>query len=427
MLGAWFLLYALLGKGFAYAGYAPLYVGEILLAVGVVAMATTVPSGHLGSLARTPIGAILIVFMTWELACSLPYIDVYGTDVFRDGVIWGYALLAWATAAMVLRLRGFISTAISQFARFGRIYLILGPAAWIATSYWRDYLPVWSGTVISIPLIKGGEYCVHIAGIFAFLMQGLGIQGSTWMIIVIADALLAMSVRGGLLAFVVASAVAVLMRPRVERIFPILLAGVLIIGAMALFDVRFSAPVADRELSLAQLTSSLQSVVGASDRSDLEGTKQWRLGWWRKIWEYTFEGEYFWMGRGYGINLADSDGFQVGTPGEPLRSPHSAHLTFLARSGVPGFVLWILLQVAFITQLLRAYFKARQYKATVWIGLFSWVFAYWVAFTVSASFDVFLEGPMAGIPYWILFGFGWGAQVLFQFQRAKLESTSRVS
>jgi hypothetical protein len=34
---------------------------------------------------------------------------------------------------------------------------------------------------------------------------------------------------------------------------------------------------------------------------------------------------------------------------------------------------------------------------------------YWVAFIVNASFDVFLEGPMGGVWFWVLFGFGLAA------------------
>jgi hypothetical protein len=164
-----------------------------------------------------------------------------------------------------------------------------------------------------------------------------------------------------------------------------------------------------------QFSRNLQSIFGVVD-SDLEGTKQWRLNWWGKIWDYTVDGPYFWMGKGYGVNLADSDGFPAGTRDEPLRSPHSSHMSVLARSGVPGFVLWILLQIAWAASLTKSYFRARVLELAEWIGVFGWLLAYWVAFMVAASFDVFLEGPMAGIPYWIIFGLGWGAHILFQSQ-----------
>lgn len=56
MAGAWFFLYATLGEGFAVIGLAPFYVGEVLLAVGVVAAVT---SRRVGSLLRTPLGILL--------------------------------------------------------------------------------------------------------------------------------------------------------------------------------------------------------------------------------------------------------------------------------------------------------------------------------------------------------------------------------
>ena len=77
------------------------------------------------------------------------------------------------------------------------------------------------------------------------------------------------------------------------------------------------------------------------------------------ILDYTAFGDHFWTGKGYGINLADSDGFQVVWEGSPLRSPHNSHLTFLARSGVPGLALWALLQATVFFSLLRAYFRCR--------------------------------------------------------------------
>jgi len=167
-------------------------------------------------------------------------------------------------------------------------------------------------------------------------------------------------------------------------------------------------------VSVDVITNSLRSVIGDSERSELEGTKDWRLSWWSKIWEYTVNGPYFWQGKGYGINLADSDGFQVGTREEPLRSPHNSHLTVLARSGVPGFLLWLLLQLVWAASVAQSYVRARSLGWSSWAGVFAWVLAFWLAFVIEAAFDVSLESPMSGIPFWSVFGLGWGAHVLFQ-------------
>lgn len=411
MHGSWLGLYAFFGKGFAYAGWPPLYVSEFLMILGLVIL---VASRTLGHLLRTPIGALSVGFLALQLNATAPYLETYGLDTLRDGALWGYSLFAWIVAAMVLRLRGFLHTAVlDHFRRFAQLYLVLGPAVWLASLYLRDGLPHWPGTGISIPLIKGGEYCVHLAGILAFAFCGFQRRGP-WIALVLADALLGMGVRGGFLAFAVAGAFIVMLRPQIWKILALTSSTALVVAAMATFEVRLEIPGMAREFSLEQLSDSVRSVIGVSERRDLEGTKTWRLAWWREIREYTLKGPYFWQGKGYGINLADSDGFQVGTREEPLRSPHNSHLTFLARSGVPGFASWVLLQLAWLVTMLRGYIKASRLDLSLWSGFFAWVCAYWIAFAVSASFDVFLEGPMAAIPFWSLFGLGWGGHVIFR-------------
>jgi O-antigen ligase len=81
----------------------------------------------------------------------------------------------------------------------------------------------------------------------------------------------------------------------------------------------------------------------------------------------------------------------------------------LARAGVPGFVLWVLVQFAWLRQMLRRYRVSRTAGQRRWSQLFLFLIAYWLAFLVNASFDVSLEGPMAGIWFWTLFGVGLAA------------------
>ncbi len=404
-------MYAFLGKGFAYAGWPPLFAGELLLLFALVALFAT---GRIGVLLTTPLGILMGCFLAWQVICTAPYLEAFGLDSLRDSAIWGYAAFGLITAALVLRLPGFLEVAVRRYRRFARLYLFLGPAAWLATLYLRDWLPRWPDTAVTVPLIKAGEFCVHLAGILAFVLSGLSRSNQWWVFLILSDAMLAISARGGLLALLGASCFIILLRPRLERLLIVLTAGLMIVVAMAAFDVRFDLQGTSRELSLDQLSFSLTSIVGDSQRSDLEGTKNWRLNWWRAIRDYTVNGPYFWTGKGYGINLANSDGFPAGTRDEPLRSPHNSHVTFLARSGVPGFVLWATLQITWGGLMLDSYLRARRLHLAFWSGFFAWVLTYWIAFMVSAGFDVFLEGPMAGIPFWSVFGLGWGGQISFQ-------------
>src|SRR5262249_39446202 len=116
---------------------------------------------------------------------------------------------------------------------------------------------------------------------------------------------------------------------------------------------------------------------------------------------------YFWDGKGFGINLADDDGFQVvGEYGPPLRSPHNAYMTVLARMGGPGMVLFCGSQVLFGISMILGSLRARRAGAWWWARLDLWILSYWCAFLVNAAFDVYLEGPQGGIWFWCVIGLG---------------------
>jgi O-antigen ligase len=160
-----------------------------------------------------------------------------------------------------------------------------------------------------------------------------------------------------------------------------------------------------RPATFQQLIDNLLSVFGSSSDRNLEGTKQFRLAWWGKIVDYTVFGKYFWTGKGFGVNLADSDGFQTNAD-HSLRSPHNSEMTVLARMGVPGLVFWVLVQGSFGIGLLRATLAHRRAGAVQVAAVGGWLLAYWVAMMVDTSFDPYLEGPQGGIWFWVIFGLG---------------------
>jgi hypothetical protein len=158
-----------------------------------------------------------------------------------------------------------------------------------------------------------------------------------------------------------------------------------------------------RTISPDQIYENFSSMVpGNNAVTFLQETKQWRIEWWKSIIDYTVFGDYFWTGKGFGVNLALADGFHTG---DPNRSPHNALMTILARSGVPGAVLWIILQVTIGWSLLSRYFLAKAHGLTTLADVNLWLLTYWVAFVVNMSFEVYLEGPQGGIWYWCLVGY----------------------
>lgn len=160
-----------------------------------------------------------------------------------------------------------------------------------------------------------------------------------------------------------------------------------------------------RSVSIEQLMDNILSIFRSSDDPGLEGTKQFRLAWWGSIIDYTVFGDRFWTGKGFGINLADDDGFQSTADGS-LRAPHNSHLTVLARMGVPGFLLWLAIQAAYGFSLVRTVMRGRR-AGDVWLSMIAaWILVYWIAMLIDTSFDPYLEGPQGGIWYWALMGFG---------------------
>jgi O-antigen ligase len=209
--------------------------------------------------------------------------------------------------------------------------------------------------------------------------------------------------RAAILTIAVVALTLMLMRP-ISRwgklVFLVLLFGATFTATN--FEVNLGRT---RSVSVESLALAVQSIFGASGESAYDGTRGWRLNWWQDILNYTVFGEYFWTGKGYGVNLADSDGYQVYSD-QSLRSPHNGHLTILARGGVPGLLAWLVLQSGFAVALIRAYLRSRRAGAQEWAMVTLWVLAYWLAFMVNGAFDVFLEGPQGGIWFWSVFGFG---------------------
>ena len=171
-------------------------------------------------------------------------------------------------------------------------------------------------------------------------------------------------------------------------------------------DYILPPPVSEgRPATIEQIFENIGSIFSPVEDEGLEGTKRFRLRWWGAIINYTVFGEHFWTGKGFGINLADADGFQANVDGS-LRAPHNSHMTALARMGVPGFVLWVLLQGGFAIGLLWSVLVNRRAGDLKLAAMGGWILAYWAAMMVNTSFDPYLEGPQGGIWFWSLFGLG---------------------
>ena len=400
--------YALFGKGWAYVGVPPLFIGDALLVVGVLWLLLLTPV--LGVVLSSPPMWLVLLLMGWGCARTWPYLGRYRIDALRDAVIWGYAAFAPIVFGLVVARPDRLAVLFRLYSVFAKVFVASVPVVWLGLRFGGAAIPRWPWADVPVVHAKGGDLLVHLAGVIAFWAVGTAPVRPFWLLMLACNVgLIGAYNRGGLIAFLLVLAICGLFRPLAGPLWRL---GALVTVALlllALTDLRVRMPGKGREVSFSQLTDNVFSVVGDSEEQDLDGTKQWRLRWWGDIADYTLFGRHFWGGKGFGVNLADDDGYQ-GTAWEgQLRSPHNGHVTMLARAGVPGLALWLLVHLAWAAQVVNRYYQAKAAGRRTWQGAFLFLLAYWAAFMANASFDVFIEGPMGGIWLWTVYGVGLAA------------------
>src|SRR6476646_1834859 len=86
-LGALLAGYAIFGRGFAYIGVPPVYVGEVVFVMGIIAFLKSKCAA--ASLATLP-SLLLAILIGWVAIRTLPYLAEFGADALRDSAIIGY-------------------------------------------------------------------------------------------------------------------------------------------------------------------------------------------------------------------------------------------------------------------------------------------------------------------------------------------------
>jgi hypothetical protein len=398
--------YSLVGRSFAYLGVPPLFVGELVLLYGCY---TLIFSEDWSRILRTAWVWPLLAFMGWGLLRTVPFVGIYGADALRDAAIWAYGAYAIVVASLICAVPRRLLLLEGYFKSFAKILLILSPLTYWLSHFIAPTLPNAPWGDVPWLNIKGGDVVVHLTGVFAYtaLLGGLEPWFVVWGTAI--NLILNFTGRAAMVTMSVGCAILLLLKPRSELLRRFALIILLGIGFLWIFDIHFYAPgESPREISADQIVANLTSIFGDSDNQSLSGSKEWRLAWWDTIIGYTFHGKYFWGGKGFGVNLADDDGFQVKSDGS-LRSPHNGHLTVLARSGVPGLILWGATQLGWAGFIVGGYISAKRRQQQRWAGVFGFLLIYWFAFMVNAAFDVYLEGPVGGIWMWTIYGVGLAA------------------
>lgn len=404
--------YAFAGKGFAYLGRSPVFIGEVALALGILAL---ILRGGILAAARSALSLLLIAFGLWCATQTIPYLEDNALDALRDAALWGYGAFALIVVGLFDHADSF-RRALNAYWRYFRWLPYWAPVLGIVARVADKAIPRVPGTDVGIFNYKAGDMAVHLGAVAVFIVLGLEHTRPAnrarshwdwiwWGLWVPSVVIAASTSRGGFLAVVCAFSVVLVFRPRSRWWKPAIVTAVL---GSAFFLSNVSIDVGlERKISARQLVANILSIQDSNQDLSLSGTREWRLEWWGDIVNYTVFGKYRWTGKGFGVNLADDDGYQFGDRNYvPNRSPHNVQMTILARAGVPGILLWVILQAAFGLTLVNAHRRARRAGWDWWARVDLWILAYWIAILVNGTFDVYLEGPPGGIWFWCIFGFG---------------------
>jgi hypothetical protein len=401
------VIYAVMGKAGAYLGIplgggTTIFIGDLVLAFG---LAASLFGGMWQRFFSLPLAWVWLLFAIWNAAQTFPYISDYGLDALRDGATWGYSLFAVILGSqLIARPSGFVIL-LNRCRRFARVYVY--------------YVLILALVLILFPNSEFGSELegpagglVHVIGMVGIVAAGLvSVPAAWWWAASIEALVIATTGRSILLAVLVGIAVLRLCNPWGARFGTrtVVLLGVLgpAVAVMAMLHLNLGVISSGREISPGQMIENLVGTFAdtEAESNDLDETRAWRLDVWNKIIDYTVYGSYFWTGKGYGINLLKDAG--VSTNETMLaRHPENSHLTFLARSGVPGFVLWVVLQATWAVGILRVLFFARRTGRHRTTGLMAFFLAYWSVILTLAGGGPVIETPHEGIWFWTIFGVG---------------------
>jgi hypothetical protein len=411
--------YAVMGKGFAYFGYPPFFVGELAFFAGLLVL---LRSGCLVAVFAFGPSLLLAAIMGWTLLRTLPFVGSYGFDALRDSVIIMYGGFSFIVAALLIEDCRRINTLVRYYRIFLGIYVPAVPLLFPLGFYFGDDILKVPGTTVSLIWLGPGEVATHLAGAAVFALAGFHRPTPIWTACLFAALVMVSAVsRAAMLAFVVPVVLAAPMLGKARMFAVIIPIGLMLLATSYLLETSFSSyhearSSTERPVSSVQLVENVASIFGrGSDQT--EGTKEWREKWWNIIVDNTVRGPYFWTGRGFGINLGFEDGFGNPHNERPLRSPHNGHITILARAGIPGAALWGVFLAAWLGALLHATSLARRCGQAEWAGLLLFVACYAMSCVVNATFDVALEAPMQGIWFWCLIGFGIGTTMIYRYMQ----------
>jgi len=415
LLGPILFLYILFDRGFAHVHVpgTPLYVGESLLCVGVMALLSGTHYVR-RAITREPLLALMGVFMLWGLARTLPNISSYGVlNCLQDAALWYYCLFAFLIVAASIAFPEAPDRLTKGFQRVLPWILVWLPIAAL--------LPKVGIAGPDLPTSDVAFFTHKIGNIEVVIAMCLGVlwllpndarskrsRNLLSLVALFGLMISATQSRGGAVAALIASAFGFFLMSGKRPALIALAKGLVVAGLLfgLAWTTNFTVHTSKRDLSVQQLITNAESVTGGNQ---LQGTITWRENLWRTIVSKEVSSGKLAIGFGMGPNLALLAGLperQAENPALELRSPHDSHIDVLARMGVIGAAMWLLLWIGWTVMMFRARSRLKRSGSRYSRGVIELCLVSVVAILTNCIFDPTLEGAQVAALTWTVFGIG---------------------
>lgn len=189
---------------------------------------------------------------------------------------------------------------------------------------------------------------------------------------------------------------------RATLLVPLLVVG---LGLFLSAGMQIGGGRLTQQVDLDFFVNHILSIVGAGQGGEtirnVNAGVPLRLRWWADIWsQLTASIHSFLFGLGYGMPLVD---FGI-AGGVQVREPHNSYLSLLARLGIVGMALWLVIHGLLIAAWWKAWRFARAMGWRDWDNRLIWLACFFVLLWVVALPEDGFEKPFFAIPYYVMWG-----------------------
>jgi len=189
----------------------------------------------------------------------------------------------------------------------------------------------------------------------------------------------------------------------VRRLFLTVIAIVLTLVMLEVSGLELKGRVGT--ISLDMIVNQLESATGQGGHEGGRKGVEERLHWWSySISRWSSSPESIVAGIGFGEALTDFSVMGAGGTPVVVREPHNSYISVLTRTGLVGFILWVIFQTLLILSVWRRYKHYRKEKNDVEANYWLWIFLLFTSILITALVEPVFESPHFAVPYFFLAG-----------------------